>query len=50
MPAWCALSIDGTIALESFGVIRKPLAPAEIRFSIAWTWDSLSPSCLPANV
>jgi hypothetical protein len=32
------------------GVIRKPLAPAEIRFSIAWTWDSLSPSFFPANV
>jgi len=27
----------------------KPFAPAEIRFSIACTWDSLSPSCLPAK-
>ena len=49
MPACLALSSDGTIALESFAVIMKPLAPAEIRFSIAWTWASLSPSCLPAN-
>ena len=27
-----------------------PLAPAEIRFSIAATWDSLSPSYLPAKL
>ena len=50
IPACLALSSDGTIALESFAVIMKPLAPAEIRFSMAWTWDSLSPSCLPAKV
>ncbi len=49
IPACLALSSDGTIALESFAVIMKPLAPAEIRFSMAWTWDSLSPSCLPAK-
>ena len=34
----------GTIALVSLGVIRMPLAPAAIRFSIAATWLSLSPS------
>ncbi len=50
MPCCRALSIEGTIAFESFGVIRKPLAPAEIRLSIACTCASLSPSCLPANV
>ena len=49
MPACLALSISGTMAFESLGVIRMPLAPAEIRFSIAWTWASLSPSSLPAN-
>jgi hypothetical protein len=49
MPACFALSISGTMAFESLGVIRMPLAPAEIRFSIAWTCDSLSPSDLPAN-
>src|SRR3954468_7351413 len=48
-PAWRALSSEGTIALESFGVIIKPFAPAEIRFSTAATCDSLSPSFLPAN-
>jgi hypothetical protein len=48
MPACLALSIEGTIALESLGVMRMPLAPAEIRLSIAWTCASLSPSCLPA--
>src|ERR1700754_3380569 len=36
--------------LESFAVMRKPAAPAEIRFSMACTCDSLSPSCLPAKV
>ena len=30
-------------------MIMKPVAPAAIRFSIAWTWLSLSPSCLPAK-
>ena len=50
MPACLALSISGTMAFESLGVIRMPLAPAEIRFSIAWTWASLSPSCLPAKL
>ncbi len=49
IPACLALSSDGTIALESFAVIMKPLAPAEIRFSMAWTWASLSPSALPAK-
>jgi hypothetical protein len=49
-PGLLALSSDGTIAFESFAVIMKPLAPAEIRFSMAWTWASLSPSCLPAKV
>ena len=50
MPACLALSISGTMAFESLGVIRMPLAPAEIRFSMAWTWASLSPSCLPAKL
>jgi hypothetical protein len=36
-PAWRALSRAGTIAFESFGVIMKPLAPAEMRLSTAWT-------------
>src|SRR5690606_29273437 len=40
----------GTIAFESEGTIANPLAPAEIRFSIAATWPSLSPSNLPAAV
>ena len=31
-------------------MIMKPFAPAEIRFSIACTCASLSPSCLPAKV
>ena len=31
------------------GVIRMALAPAAMRFSMAATWESLSPSCLPAN-
>ena len=48
-PAWRALSSEGTIALESFGVIMRPFAPAEIRLSTAATWDSLSPSFLPAK-
>src|SRR3954463_740007 len=48
-PAWRALSSEGTIALESFGVIIRPFAPAEMRFSTAATCDSLSPSFLPAN-
>src|SRR3954447_3400610 len=48
-PAWRALSRDGTIALESLGVIIRPLAPAEIRLSTAATWLSLSPSFLPAK-
>src|SRR4051794_18181078 len=48
-PAWRALSSEGTIALESLGVIIKPLAPAEIRLSTAATCDSLSPSFLPAK-
>ena len=30
-------------------MIMKPFAPAEIRFSTAATWLSLSPSFLPAN-
>src|SRR4051812_25934150 len=50
MSCSCALSMDGTIAFESFGVIRKPLAPKDIRFSIASTCASLSPSCLPAKL
>src|SRR6478736_6160208 len=48
-PAWRALSSDGTIALESDGVIIRPFAPAEIRLSTAATCDSLSPSFLPAK-
>src|SRR3954452_18351803 len=48
-PAWRALSSEGTIALESLGVIISPFAPAEMRFSTAATCDSLSPSFLPAN-
>src|SRR3954453_18656473 len=48
-PAARALSSEGTIALESFGVIISPFAPAEIKFSTAATCDSLSPSFLPAN-
>ena len=35
MPGLRAFSIVGTIAFESLGVIRMPLAPAAIRFSIA---------------
>ena len=34
MPASRAFSMAGTMAFESLGVIRMPLAPAEIRFSI----------------
>ncbi len=49
-PASRAFLIVGTIALESDGTIAKPFAPAEIRFSIAATWPSLSPSNLPAAV
>ncbi len=45
-----AFSIEGTMALVSLGVIRMPLAPALIMFSIAVTWPSLSPSCAPAPV
>src|SRR4051794_26640731 len=48
-PAARALSSEGTIAFESFGVIIRPFAPAEIKFSTAATCDSLSPSFLPAN-
>jgi hypothetical protein len=48
-PAWRALSSEGTIALESLGVIIRPFAPAEIRLSTAATWLSLSPSFLPAK-
>src|SRR3954447_19837865 len=48
-PARRALSREGTIALESLGVIISPFAPAEIKLSTAATWDSLSPSFLPAN-
>ena len=49
-PASRAFLMVGTIALESLGTMAKPLAPAEIRFSIAATWPSLSPSNLPAAV
>ena len=49
-PASRAFLMVGTIALESLGTMAKPLAPAEIRFSIAATWPSLSPSYLPAAV
>src|SRR5205823_14877128 len=49
-PASRAFLIVGTIAFESDGTMAKPLAPAEIRFSIAATWPSLSPSYLPAAV
>ncbi len=48
-PCWRALSTEGTIPLESLGVIRIPFAPAPMRFSIASTCDWLSPSCLPAK-
>ncbi len=34
-PASRAFWMVGTIALESLGTMAKPLAPAEIRFSIA---------------
>ncbi len=37
MPASRAFWIVGTIALVSLGVIRMPLAPAEIRLSTAAT-------------
>src|SRR4051794_30337065 len=50
MPAARALSSAGTIALESLGVMSRPLAPLAIRFSTACTCDSLSPSCLPAKL
>ena len=49
-PASRAFLMVGTIALESLGTMAKPLAPAEIRFSMAATWPSLSPSNLPAAV
>ena len=45
-----ALAIEGTMALVSLGVMRMPLAPALIMFSIAVTWPSLSPSLAPAPV
>ena len=48
MPASRAFSMLGTIAWESLGVMRMPLAPAEMRFSMASTWPSLSPSWAPA--
>ena len=50
IPALRARSIDGTIALVSFGVIRIALAPAFIKRSIASTWPVLSPSYLPARL
>src|SRR5262249_40951448 len=49
-PASRAFLIEGTMAAESLGVIRNPLAPAAIRLSIASTWDWLSPSTLPAKL
>src|SRR4030095_8253861 len=50
MPACRAFSTDGTIALVSLAVMRMPLAPAAIRFSMAATCVSLSPSYLPAKL
>lgn len=47
-PSACARLIAGTIALESFGVMRMVLAPPAIMCSIAVTWPALSPSALPA--
>src|SRR6266576_2295199 len=47
-PALRAFSTVGTIAVESLGTSRMPLAPAFTNASIAATWPSLSPSYLPA--
>src|SRR6266542_4512752 len=49
-PFFLALSIDGTIALVSLGVIRMPFTPLATMFSIAVTWLALSPSNLPAAI
>ena len=49
MPALRAFSMVGTIAVESLGTIRMPLAPAAISCSMAATCPSLSPSNLPAR-
>ena len=48
MPFCCASSRVGTIALESFGVIRMAFTPEAIMFWTAVTWLSLSPSAVPA--
>lgn len=40
---WMASTTEGP-----FGVIRMPLSPFEIAFSMAWIWVSSSPSSLPA--
>src|SRR5438128_2404671 len=50
MPASRAFFTVGTMALVSLGVMRMPLAPAEMRFSMAATCVSLSPSNLPAKL
>ena len=49
-PAARAFCTAGTIALVSDGVIMKPLAPSAMSDSIAATWQSLSPSTLPAKL
>src|SRR4051794_6795989 len=46
-PACRAFAIS-LFTAEPFGVIRMPLSPREIAFSIAWIWVSVSPSFLPA--
>lgn len=44
MPALRARSMASSTPVEEFGVIRIVVAPCCMRFSIARTWPSLSPS------
>ena len=46
---WRACSIAPRIPEELLGVIMMPSTPWAMRFSIAATWPSLSPSNLPAR-
>src|ERR1700712_6092599 len=46
--AWASL-MAFRMPAELLGVIMMPLTPCWIRFSIAVTWPSLSPSNLPAR-
>ena len=49
-PSSRAFLIAGTIAFESAGTSRMPLAPCVVMFSIAATWLALSVSDLPDAV